>query len=287
MSRCLQARCGATWVCAAVAAVGVSMIAADVAPAQVPGRTIFRFPWDWHITVLPNQNPTGTPEFGEPIEIWLWGTADIALSDPVLRDGNAPETFDLGPGGTGPFTPSAEPPPEGGIYDIQTEILSMDLHSMMPVEFPGGTTDVILRNDPNRPSTGAIQNLRNLGDGTAAADSFFDIFVEIELPDLGMSLRSDGPMRAGMSFTNEPTSTTPFPPAPPVGALDIPWVPTWLWREIFVNENAPQWVDTAGLPWDRWVIIHGHVTVPEPGSVGLLSAAVGGFALVRRTRKRD
>lgn len=283
MRRCTYARIGVRSIGLILLTMGASLIVTDSALAQTPGRTIFRFPWDWHITVLPNIGSPTNPDFGPPIEIWLWGTADMAMSDPILVDGTGPPTFDLGPGGVGPSTPSAEPPPVGGVYQIQTEILSMELHSMMPVAFPGGTTDVILRNDPNRPTIGLVQNIRNLGDGTVAADSFFDVFVEIELPDLGMSLRSDQPFRAGMSFTND-TSNTLFPPAPPVGQLDIPWIPTWLWREIFVNENAPNWVDNLGLPWDRWVIIHGHVTVPEPGLLVLLPA-FGVFALLRRRRR--
>jgi len=282
MSCDVQARSRARFMCVSIIAIGAIMVAQDNVSAQT-GPSIFRFPWDWHITVLPNQNPSGPPVFGPPIEIWLWGTADMAMGAPVLVGGTGPPTFDLGPGGVGPSTPSAEPPPVGGVYEIPIEIIALELHSMMPAMFPAGTTDVILRNDPARPTTGRIMNLRNLGDGTVAADSFFDIFVEIDLPQLNMSLRNDQPMRAGMSFTNDPLGA-PFPPAPPVGELDVPWIPTWIWREIFVNENAPNWVDALGLPWDRWVIIHGHVTVPEPGTLALVPA-VGVLVLLRRRRR--
>ena len=267
----------------------IVLLSAAPATAQQQDPTFFTFPWDWHITVLPNQNPTGDPDFGEPIEIWLWGEATVRFDRPQLVGGDTgvPDTFDLGPGGVGFDTPSAEPPPLGGLYTIPIEIVELQLVSMGPVDFPGGTTDVVLRQSTANPSTGAITNLRNLGDGTVAADSFFDIWVDVELPQLGMSLSSDLPMTAGMSFTNDPSGSL-FPPAPPVPELDVPWIPTWIWREIFVNEDAPNWVDDLGLPWDRWVIIHGHVTIPEPSTAGLVAmlALAGGIAPLRRKRIR-
>ena len=250
-----------------------SLFQAVVSAQALP--TIVGFPWDWNITVQPRQGST----FGEPIPIALWGDAFVAMAAPERVGGSpsAPPTFDVGPGGFGTNFPSNEPPPMGGIYEIRTEILQMTLTSMMPVQFPGALipTDVIIRQDPTRPSVGMIQNLQNLGDGTIMADSFFDVFVEIDLPQLGMVLRNDQPMRAGMSF-GTPNPIPDFgPPSGPVPELDVPWLPTWLWREFFVNENAPRWIDQFGVPWDRWISIHGHVTIPEPASCTL--AAMGAF----------
>lgn len=267
--------------------IALPMILTERVLAQPP--TVFQFPWDWHISVQPNLTPGTTPNFGDPIPIWLWGRGAIAFGAPIEVSGNpsAPPTFDLGPGGVGPSTPSAEPPPLGGVYEIPIEIVALELHSMMPVVFPQNPTptDVILRLNPDLSSTGRISGLQNLGDGTVRADSFFDVFVEIELPQLGMTLRNQQPMTAGMSFGPTLNPNPEFgPPAPPVGQLDVPWIPTWLWREFFNNENAPPWIDTTGLPWDRWITIHGHVTVPEPASVALLSLGLAAAAFVRRRR---
>jgi len=154
----------------------------------------------------------------------------------------------------------------------------------MQVQFNTGQppTDVIIRQDRNRRSTRRIQNLRNDGNGNLTADSFFDIFVEIELPQLNMILQNDQPMRAGMSFGTTTGDSSFGPPGDPLPAVDVPWVPTWIWREVLVNQDAPLWVQQSGAPWDRWVSIHGHVT-PEPAGAASLLVA-GGIALVARRR---
>jgi hypothetical protein len=255
--------------------------------SAVSAQTIIRFPWDWHISASPNIGSPTNPIPGEtPVPIWLWGTATMQFGQPVnVGDPSAPPTFDLGPGGVGPSTPTLQPPPLGGIYDIPIELVSMELHSMMPATFPGGTSDVVMRESPTRPSAGAIRNLRNLGNGTVAMDSFFDIFYEVDLPQLGMSLRTEQPTPLGMSFG----TTTPNPPdnmvMDPLPELDILWGPTWVWR-TFPPGTAPPWVDSSFHPWDWPVTIHGHVTIPEPTTFGLtfISLLVAGLARSRRLR---
>ncbi len=263
----------------AALAVFVPMLLAATAFAQTgPPPTVVGFPWDWHIEVIPNDSTV-------PIPIGLWGNAIVEMRAPELVGGSGPPTFDIGPGGFGTNFPSNEAPPEGGIYQIPIELVQLELTSMMPVQFsPGGPlTDVIIRQDPTRPTRGMIQNMQNLGDGTMAVDSFFDIFVEIQLPQLGMTLRNDEPMRAGMSFGNVPNPNPDFgPPGLPLPVLDTPWIPTWIWRNFFNNQDAPNWVDTSGLPWDRWISVHGHVTVPEPSTLGLLLASLLVPGLARR-----
>lgn len=242
---------------------------------SVSGQTVITFPWDWHISVAPNVGTGTNPIPGEvPVPIWLWGTATMQFGQPVnVGDPSAPPTFDLGPGGVGPSTPTAQAPPLGGTYEIPIEILQMDLHSMMPATFPGGTSDVIIRESPTRPSVGAIRNLQNLGDGTVRLDSFFDVFFEIELPQLGMSLHTEQPTGLGMSFG----TSTPSPPENMVGdplpELDILWGPTWIWR-TFPPGTAPPWVGPEFHPWDWPVEIHGHVTIPEPATLSLMVVSV-------------
>ncbi|MEZ6070315.1 MAG: hypothetical protein R3C10_08550 [Pirellulales bacterium] len=267
-------------------AAGICLALSPAASAQT-GPTVITFPWDWHISVAPNIGSPTAPEPSDvPVDIWLWGTATIAFDAPInVGDPNAPPTFDLGPGGIGPDTPTAEPPPEGGIYTIPIEIVAMDLHSMGPAVFPGGTSDVIIRESQSRPSTGVLNNVRNLGDGTIAMDSFFDVFFEIELPQLDMRLQTEEPTQLGMSF-GPPGSTPPGDNMlmDPLPELDILWGPTWFWR-TFPPGQAPPWVDASFHPWDWPVTLHGHVTVPEPGSIGLAMLSVLTLALAHMRRR--
>jgi hypothetical protein len=235
----------------------------NVAIAQLP--TIIEFPWDWHIEVIPQGTTT-------PVPIALWGTAVIGFGEPSDGMGN---TFPLGPGG-GIGAPIPAPPPPG-TWTIPIEIVAMNLVSMSPVTFPGGTSQVLIQQDPLRPSVGRIENLQNNGNGTVQLDSFFDVFVTIELPALGMILRNDQPMNAGMSF-GRPGG--PFMNAPPLPDTDILWAPTWLWR-VFPPGQAPSWVDPSLNPWDRWITIHAHVT-PEPNCLALIALGSLGMVLMSR-----
>lgn len=249
--------------------------------------TRITFPWDWHISVSPNiGGGPGTPPIpGLPTPIWLWGTATIDFGQPVLvglQPGatTAPATFDLGPGG-GIGAPTAEPVPLGGIYQIPIELVQMELHSMMPAEFPMGLSDVIIRNNPNQPSQGMLTEVSSNPDGSINVNSFFDVFTEISLPNLGMELQS-GPVDIGMNFGITAQPNPNFgPPAPPLPRLDILWAPTWIWR-TFPPGQSPPWVTSEFHPWDWWVTIHGHVTVPEPQSLLLLAMSGMGLTLIKR-----
>lgn len=230
--------------------------------------TIITFPWDWHIEVIPEGGST-------PIPIGLWGTATVAFGEPSDGLGG---TFPLGPGG-GLGAPIPGPVPPGN-WTIPIELVQMDLVSMGPVVFPGGPpTPVLIRESPTRASQGRIENLQNNGNGTVQLDSFFDIFVEIDLPGVGMMLHNEQPMTAGMSFGRP----GPFMPTGPLPETDILWAPTWIWQ-VYSPGTAPFWVDPALHPWDRWISVHGHVTVPEPQSLALV--VLSGMALVSLWRSR-
>ncbi len=287
-----EPRCSVVKLLAAPLALIAIATLVLASPLAAQTGTVVTFPWDWHVSASPNLGTPGTPDVpGEPVEIWLWGDATIEFGQPQLTGllpgaTSAPETFDLGPGG-GLGAPTAEPVPDGGIYTIPIQLVAMDLHSMGPVEFPGGTSEVILRLDPSQPSGGALQNVSSNPDGTINVDSFFDVFFAIDLPQAGMQLTS-GPVGLGMSFGDTPG----LPDGPelmrgdPLPQLDVLWAPTWIWRE-FPPGTSPPWVDSSLHPWDWWVTIHGHVTVPEPGTGILLGAmTLGAAVLVGRHRRR-
>ena len=99
-----------------------------------------------------------------------------------------------------------------GRDEVQTEMVSMDLtgnSSMGPV---------IVRLNPNRPSRGAILETVNTLPGrldlppfapTGSADSFFDVFVEVELPD-GTVLQAAAPKRMSSRISHKPPATGEF-----------------------------------------------------------------------------
>lgn len=106
-------------------ALALPIFLASTSWSQVPG-TVVTFPWDWHISASPNMAGPAGQEPGDPIPIWLWGTATAVFGEPREVSGNTavPQTFDLGPGGTGFDILTAEPPPIGGVYEIDVELCS-------------------------------------------------------------------------------------------------------------------------------------------------------------------
>jgi hypothetical protein len=257
--------------CCAPAVFVLSLITSGGSAWAQAAPTTIVFPWDWHIEIVPVGSTV-------PIPIGLWGEATIAFGQPSDGMGG---TYPLGPGG-GPGAPALQPPPPGN-WTIPIEIVSMQLTSMGPIVFPQGPTEVIVRQNPRLPSLGRIDNLQNNGDGTIRLDSFFDVFVEIELPDLGgMRLENVQPATAGMSFGT--SAGGPFPLAGPLPELDVLWAPTWLWAEGFGRDLLD--INPPHALWDVWISIHAHVT-PEPSSLALVSlAGILLAAPARRIRRR-
>jgi len=87
-------------------------------------------------------------------EVTFNGTAEVARSDPDDFDGNTR-------------------------MEIQTEILSMDLVAPNPFAAGGNIT---LRTNPSLPSTGLVEE--QLPSEWFPAESFFDVYVEVDIPDL-------------------------------------------------------------------------------------------------------
>ncbi len=86
-----------------------------------------------------------------------------------------------------------------GRDDVPTELVELNLAGVDPV-----VGAVRMHVDPTKPSTGEIEERLNSTPGTldvppytasGTADSFFDVYVEIELPDLGICLRAEKPIR--------------------------------------------------------------------------------------------
>jgi hypothetical protein len=217
-------------------------------------RVVVQFPmWDWDITIRPI-TATG---LGDPVEIPLWGEAAIAFDLSQVEP-------DLG-------TPDdPRPLPEGQRASIPTELVELSLRSVDPVVLPGlgvlGRVEVRLDEED---MTGRGRINVSAEKGFLVGDSFFDVFVEVELiPEDGndngnnnrneerMVLRTspETPLRLGMEFTPENR----------IPANDVFWLPGWSW---LINVPAPGFlgpilIDSVSNPWDVVVDVHTFFT-PE------------------------
>ncbi len=121
---------------------------------------------------------------------------------------------------TAPATVERDPGPYSDGQTIQTEIVALELTANDPV-----LGDVIVRERDDKQSLGEISNVVTDGGGNfTGGDSFFDVFIEIELPDLCMLLNTgDVPIRLEAYITELPPIDTPYipPPSnPPIMLLD-------------------------------------------------------------------
>ena len=96
-----------------------------------------------------------------------------------------------------------------GQDEVSTEIVSMDLKGSSP-----SLGQVLLRVNPNVPSLGEIREQVNNTPGvldlppftSGVADSFFDVFFEIELPDTGQTFTALEPKRLTGVITYKPAA---------------------------------------------------------------------------------
>jgi hypothetical protein len=200
--------------------------------------------WEWEMVV-------------DPIGTALGPTTVIARGDVVMRF-DSKGAFDFG------TLEDPLPVPKGttgGTIDI--EIVSMSLTGSSPVFV--GPFEIGLQDATS--SKGQITNLSN-EDGVLAMDVFFDVFVDISLPDM-MSLMTEGPISFEMKFG----------PEDGIPEDDVLWPPFFVWSTIMV----PPAVDpVTGMVWDDIVEVHTIIpgmawVVPEPGTAWLL---LGGVALL-------
>jgi hypothetical protein len=94
-----------------------------------------------------------------------------------------------------------------GRDEVQTELLQLDLTGVDPL---GGQVKVRLH--PTQPSPGQMEESINRTPGTldvdpftagGTADSFFDVFVEVEMPGVGLTLRGQVPKRLRAVLTRK------------------------------------------------------------------------------------
>ncbi|MHC4586454.1 MAG: DUF7901 domain-containing protein, partial [Planctomycetota bacterium] len=96
-----------------------------------------------------------------------------------------------------------------GQDEVSTEIVSMELKGSSP-----SLGEVVLRVNPNVPSLGQITEQVNNTPGvldlppfsSGVADSFFDVFFEIELPDTGQTFTTREPKRLMGVITRKPAA---------------------------------------------------------------------------------
>jgi len=104
---------------------------------------------------------------------------------------------------------------------IQTELVRMELQGSTPQLGP-----VRLRESPSRPSMGQTHVTgTDTGGNLTLGDSFFDIFIEVDLPMFGGSAMNPNPVRMDATLTHLPPlagTTFQMVPQPPVQLLQIP-----------------------------------------------------------------
>ncbi|MCP3982157.1 MAG: hypothetical protein GY716_22855 [bacterium] len=153
---------------------------------------------------------------------------------------------------------------------MQQQISEMELQGFDP--FLGGFT---VRLNPDQPSQG--QSVSQFpGHGTYAADSFFDVFFEVSLDDLGILLRNDQPLpvQAGPNGPSNgirnvpPDPNTPFdsPPGLSVPLIDQGGTPVGQVSDVQHIIDTPR--DWGPPPpggedcFDSWVTL--EITVFNP-----------------------
>lgn len=223
---------------------GVEFVATEAQGGRV--QRAVSFPWWWTIEIDPV--PMGGVD-PAPESIMVQGMATIEFSEAVNQAG---ETFPIVNRDNGLPLPLPD-----GQWTVETEITML---SLTGEDSQGRTVEVRL-ND-NLPSTGTIQAIGDPGVNGITGDSFFDIFVEIEIDDdssdAPMILRTLEPVQVGMSFTAD--NPEPVPTILP--RTDIRWMPTFFWREGVAQDL----LDEAGNLWDVWISVHAmpHVEVEKP-----------------------
>ncbi len=112
----------------------------------------------------------------------------------------------------GPTVGTADDSDQDGRDDLVTELVELNLQGVDPV-----VGAVRMHVQPTKPSTGQIEEQANNTPGildvppytaSGTADSFFDVYVEIELPDLGICLRSEQPIRLEGVISQVPPATS-------------------------------------------------------------------------------
>ncbi|MEX2247821.1 MAG: DUF6073 family protein [Dehalococcoidia bacterium] len=140
---------------------------------------------------------TDYPDAGEDRFENTRATVQIEITQPTASlsplSGQRLETIQLeGPA----LIMRGDPQQDGDLFFVPTEIVEMELT---------GTSSfgpVIVRESADRQSTGEVRQQQADEDFPAA--SFFDVFVEVELPDLDLTLHNEEPMRMESTLSSLP-----------------------------------------------------------------------------------
>ncbi len=155
------------------------------------------------------------------------GSEIISLSGPMAMD----VYFE------GPAEGDAQDDDGNGLDEVKTQVVSLDLHGINPVLGP-----ITLKLNPAFDSIGEIEETENLlagrldvppfGPEGSVADSFFDVFVEIEVA--GQKRHSNTPLRFAGTITYKP-----------LGDSDVFWCSSTEPVELF-NEAGISTGETLG-----------------------------------------
>ncbi len=217
--------------------------------------------------------PAGQDDMGSVMTHWVEifpglpippGLYDVEVEGPTIVDRGDPT------------------PPGFGLHEIATEIVDMNLVGTL------AGLPVTVRESPTRASIGLVREQTPSGfPGHFPADSFFDVFIEFELP--------------GVTVFNKDAA---YVLAEGIGSLP-PEYPTDYPVEGWIDEGSPligQFIDLTNpppgfndLPMPLYIadpgggpdiqvgqLLNGTHTVPEPGALGLL--ALCGLFVARRRR---
>ncbi len=137
------------------------------------------------------------------------GTISLDVEDTTCANGMS---LDLASAGFDSSVVELDPPPYATGTDIQTELVQLELNA------DGGPTlgSITIRERDDKASTGLIENVVTRENGDfLSGDSFFDVFVEIDVAGMGLTLNTgDSPFRldAGTITELPPLSSDYLPP---------------------------------------------------------------------------
>ena len=170
---------------------GTTATAADVTASDVTGHDLTMTLQDDGLIEfgLEIEDPPGscdatlTPPDRDCFESTGQATVALYLGDTECTNGIA---LDLASAGFKTAIVELDPPPYTTGTDIQTELVQLELAADPGLGF--GT--IVIRERADKQSLGTIENVVANGGDFTSGDSFFDVFMEVEIVGLGLTLDS-------------------------------------------------------------------------------------------------